>query len=86
VKHYVYILYSDKIDRYYIGKSSNPQSRLDHHNSNYNRIWTKRGKPWRILNRIEFENNTEASKAELFIKKQKSRKFIEKIIRDGWGG
>ncbi|RUA30101.1 MAG: GIY-YIG nuclease family protein, partial [Bacteroidetes bacterium] len=34
--HWIYILYSQKIDKYYIGSSSNVQKRLEFHNSEYN--------------------------------------------------
>ncbi|MEQ8625399.1 MAG: GIY-YIG nuclease family protein [Vicingaceae bacterium] len=82
--YFVYILYSERIDKYYVGKSENPNNRLNYHNSDNNRIWTKRGKPWESKTSIEFENEAQATKAERFIKKQKSRKFIEKIISEGW--
>ena len=82
--YFVYLLYSERIDKYYVGKSENPANRLNYHNSEVNNIWTKRGKPWESKTTIEFENEAQASKAERFIKKQKSRKFIEKIINEGW--
>ncbi|NEN22141.1 GIY-YIG nuclease family protein [Cryomorpha ignava] len=84
MEYYVYILYSKSIDRYYVGKSENPNKRFLYHNSEHNKIWTKRGKPWTLEKIISFENSTQASKVELFIKKQKSIKFIQKIIKDGW--
>jgi putative endonuclease len=76
MSYFVYILYSEKIDKYYVGKTENPKVRLEFHNSDHNRIWTKRGQPWKIVKLIEFENSTLSSKSERFIKKQKSRKFI----------
>ena len=76
MSYFVYILYSEKIDKYYVGKTENPKVRLEFHNSDLNRIWTKRGQPWEIVKLIEFENSTLSSKSERFIKKQKSRKFI----------
>ena len=82
--YFVYILYSESIDKYYIGKTENLENRLNYHNSSSNKIWTKRGKKWKLIKSIEFKNSTLASKAERFIKKQKSRKFIQKIINEGW--
>lgn len=76
MSYFVYILYSEKIDKYYVGKTENQKVRLEFHNSDLNRIWTKRGQPWEIVKLIEFENSTLSSKSERFIKKQKSRKFI----------
>ena len=78
--YYDYILYSKSIDKYYVGKTENPEGRWRYHNSALNQIWTKRGKPW------ELENSTLSSKAERFIKKQKSRKFIQEIVELGWKG
>ncbi|GAB5538299.1 MAG: hypothetical protein Salg2KO_04020 [Salibacteraceae bacterium] len=84
--HYVYILYSASIDKYYIGESENVKKRLVHHNSEMNQNWTRRGRPWHLVKEIEFADSKAASKAERFIKRQKSRKFIEKIVREGWSG
>ncbi len=84
--YFVYILYSLSIDKYYIGKSQNVDNRLTYHNSKFNTIWTKRGKPWVLEKVLEFSDSKEASKAETFIKKQKSRYFIEKIITNGFTG
>ena len=84
--YYVYILYSKSIDKYYVGKTENPEGRLRYHDSALNQIWTKRGKPWELVKLIEFENSTLSSKAERFIKKQKSRKFIQEIVELGWKG
>lgn len=41
MEHYVYILYSPGIDKYYVGKSANPTERLKFHNSDLNKIWTR---------------------------------------------
>jgi len=84
--HFVYILYSKKLGKYYIGKSAKPTQRLDSHNGAFNRNWTKRGQPWQLKMLIEFENSSTASKVEVFIKRQKSRDFIETIIENGWRG
>jgi len=82
--HWIYILYSKKIDKYYIGSSSNVQKRLEFHNSEYNKIWSKRGQPWELVFSHQFETKSDALKAEIFIKKQKSRIFISTLIKDGW--
>ncbi len=63
MSYFVYILYSEKIDKYYVGKTENPKVRLEFHNSDLNRIWTKRGQPWEIVKLIEFENSTLSSKS-----------------------
>jgi putative endonuclease len=82
--HFVYILYSGKLNKYYVGKTADVNKRLAFHNSAYNTIWTKRGQPWILKASIPFANSHEASKAELFIKRQKSKAFIQKIIAKGF--
>jgi len=82
--YYIYILHSLKIDKYYIGSTSNIEKRLSFHNSERNKIWSKRGQPWSLVFSHEFQTKREALSAEKFIKKQKSRAFIEKLIRNGW--
>jgi len=58
---------------------------LENHNDQRNKKWTKNGQPWFLKKVIEFETKSDALKAEKFIKKQKSRVLIEKIIIEGWG-
>jgi len=79
----VYILYSEKINKFYIGSSSNIESRFEFHNSSLNRIWTKRGQPWKLKRTIDCKDNSEALKLELKIKRMKSRKYIEEIVKNG---
>ena len=82
--YWVYILYSERIDKYYIGATSNLQNRVNFHNSDFNKIWTSRGKPWELVFSHKFETHKDAFAAERFIKKQKSRVFILKLINEGW--
>ena len=82
--YYIYILYSKGIEKYYIGSTSNVENRLAFHNSEYNKIWSKRGRPWELVYSHEFSTKKEALVAERFIKKQKSRAFIKKLIAQGW--
>jgi len=42
---FVYILYSEKLDRFYIGSSYDPELRLHYHNLG-KKGWTKAGIPW----------------------------------------
>ncbi len=78
--HQVYILYSTSIDKYYAGSTSvGVELRLKRHNEG----WTKSiraGIPWALKYVKSFESKSEALSKERFIKKQKSRKFIEGLI------
>ena len=84
-QYYVYILYSELIDKFYVGQTVDIDKRLLFHNdSQRNNIWTKRGIPWVLKKAILFNSRAEALKAEKFIKSQKSRKVILDIIQNGY--
>ena len=82
--HFVYILYSESIRKYYIGCSSEPEKRLEFHNSPLNKIWSKRGQPWVLKRTFLFPDKTAALQAEKTIKRMKSKVFIEKIVENGF--
>lgn len=82
--YYVYILYSAKIDRYYIGSTADPAQRLrDHNFHERSRMWTRRGIPWEMKFQCKFETKAEAQRVERKLKKSKSRKVLEVIIESG---
>ena len=76
---YCYILFSEKIDKFYIGACTNLDRRLYEHNIGHS-TFTKSGIPWKIVFSEEFPDLSSAKKRELFIKKQKSRKFILSLL------
>ena len=77
---YTYILYSKKINKYYIGACTHLEIRLNEHNSGKSKF-TSRGIPWLIVFTEEHPSLAEAKKRETYIKKQKSRIFIESLLR-----
>ncbi len=79
MKHFIYILYSDLRNRYYIGSSENVERRLERHNQGATKS-TKSGRPWKIVYTEEYESKSDALKRELYIKRMKSRVYIEKLI------
>ncbi len=83
-KHFVYILHSAKIDKYYVGYSKTPEKRLEFHNSDLNKIWSKRGQPWELKTTIPFDSKEEAMAVERKIKSFKNKSAIESIIKNGW--
>jgi putative endonuclease len=80
MRYYVYIIYSQSKDRYYIGYSHNPAERLTEHNLGAT-ISTRSGRPWILVYQEEFPNKHDAIIREAKIKKMKSRKFIESLLR-----
>lgn len=80
--YFVYILRSLKNSRYYTGFTKDVGKRLIEHNSGL----TKGNRylaPFELIYTETFENETDARKREYYIKSQKSRKFIEKLISMG---
>ncbi len=79
---YIYILYSLKANKYYVGLTSDVNRRLEEHNdtSKVNK-YTSKYLPWKLVMFFEVsESRGEALIVERFIKKQKSRVFLEKLI------
>ena len=81
---YVYILYSEKIDRYYIGYSINPEKRLiEKHNKGAVKA-TRIGAPYILKAKKALSTELEAIQEEKRIKKMKSRKYVESLINGNW--
>jgi len=48
---YIYILYSESFNQYYVGSSENPWRRLNEHNTSKFNSFTSKYRPW-ILNAV----------------------------------
>ena len=81
--YWVYILYSEKCDRYYIGYSADVIARLERHNAGMVTA-TRNCKPYQIKATKRFNTELEARKEEHRVKKQKSRKYLEHLIAGNW--
>ena len=79
---YVYILYSSKLNRYYIGSTElAPEQRLELHlskNYGYSK-YTAKADDWIVYESSICNNISTARKVERYIKRMKSRKFIESL-------
>jgi len=75
-----YILQSEKSGRYYIGHSSDLEQRLTAHNAGNVRATRNKG-PWKCVYFNEYDTKIEANRRELEIKKKKSRKYIDYLIK-----
>ncbi|MBG6110260.1 putative endonuclease [Flavobacterium sp. CG_23.5] len=81
--YFIYIIYSKKLDRYYIGTTDKVEVRLLEHNSGfYNDSYTVKGIPWELNLSFECESSEKAYRLEKFLKRMKSRVFLEKVIVD----
>ncbi len=77
--YYIYILQSLKDPSYYIGYSSNVESRLKQHNQGKSKF-TKGHRPYRVIHTESFQTKKEAKSKEQFIKRFKNiKKYLEMI-------
>ena len=75
----MYILFSEKLNKYYIGACIDIERRLYEHNIGHSKF-TSLGVPWKLVYKEEFETLASAKKRELQVKRMKSRKYIEELI------
>ena len=78
----VYILYSTKLDKYYIGFSSDIKDRLVKHNRK-SKGFSSLGRPWIIVYTESFNNKKDAMSREKQLKSWKNRERLETLIRKG---
>jgi putative endonuclease len=76
---FVYIIYSAKVNKYYIGACTNLERRLYEHNIGHS-TFTSTGVPWELKYTEQFSSLPEAKKREKEIKNRKSRVYIESLI------
>ncbi len=75
MEYVVYILYSKKKLRYYVGQTHNIKGRLVRHNYGFVPS-TKSGLPWVLITTFDVENRSEAMKLEKKIKKRGIKRFL----------
>lgn len=78
---YIYILYSKRSDKYYVGHTNDPERRLSEHNLIEGNKYTAKYRPWSLVSRFPVsENRSNAITIEKYIKSRKSRNLIRKLI------
>ena len=82
--YFVYIIYSTKLDRYYIGSTSNVEERLKKHN-HIHKGYTKAGQPWILVYHETWNLKSAALAREKQLKNWKNRDRIKNLINDGPG-
>ena len=73
---FVYILYSEKRSRYYVGHTTDIIKRLKRHNLGVVPS-TKSGTPWKLVLQIEVLSRSEAMVLERRIKKRGAKRYID---------
>ena len=76
---YFYILFSESVNKYYVGSTSNLNERLKKHNTNH-KGFTGGVKDWTIVYSEPYPSKSKALARERSIKKLKSRSKIIKLI------
>ncbi|WP_026977095.1 GIY-YIG nuclease family protein, partial [Flavobacterium tegetincola] len=78
--HTVYILHSEKLNRYYIGYTSNIDVRLDFHsNDSQTRKFTYKADDWKLYLSINCSSKPQALAIEKHIKAMKSKTYIDNL-------
>ena len=82
----VYVLYSQKSNKFYVGSSrqNTAETRIKAHNAGKTRS-TKYGRPWVIIYEKEFDTYTEARKNEIFFQSGQGREYFRKVGRVVYG-
>lgn len=79
--YYVYIIYSEKLDKKYIGYSTDLKQRMSYHNSKRS-PFTARGIPWKLIYYEAFLSEEDAKREELFLKSGKGRERIKFLLQN----
>ncbi|MCP9199652.1 GIY-YIG nuclease family protein [Gramella sp. GC03-9] len=81
--HYLYILFSEKINRFYVGETNDVEFRIKLHNDHhFKSSFTNAANDWKVALKFETACKEEALYLEKFLKRMKSKKFIEKVIEE----
>ncbi len=79
---YVYILFSEKLNKYYVGTTDDTERRIEEHNNiKYKNSFTSLGIPWTMAYTIICQSSSQAYKIENHIKAMHSKKYIQNLIQ-----
>ena len=79
--HQVYILHSQKLNRFYIGFTSNLEQRLVFHKNPENRKFTYNVSDWILFFTIDCNSKKHGLQIEKHIKSMKSKVYIENLVK-----
>jgi len=78
----VYILFSKKLDRFYIGSCKDLSYRMDQHlNKDFIKSFTARAEDWELYLFIDELAYRQARLIEMHLKKMKSKIYIQNLIK-----
>jgi len=76
----VYVMYSAKFEKIYIGYTSDLLSRFRSHNELATKGWAIKFRPWQIVHTEIFESKFEAIRREKQLKTANGREWIWRLI------
>ncbi len=79
---FVYIIYSSKCDKYYIGQTDGLEKRLYEHNHHKGGKFSSTCLPWQLKYHETYDTRIESIRREKEIKDKKSRKYILALINN----
>jgi putative endonuclease len=74
----VYVLWSRRLKKRYIGCTSDIENRVREHNAGRQRF-TKGGIPWLLIYSEQVQNLNEARKREVYLKGRSGRQFLDNL-------
>ena len=80
IEYAVYILYSKKYDRIYIGLTSNLTARFKSHNELGTKGYTKRYRLWEVIFVDFYKSKREAMSRERYLKSGVGRSWIHQYL------
>jgi putative endonuclease len=77
-----YVLHSSTLDRFYTGSCKDFRFRLEEHIGKvYPRSFTSNSDDWKLFLLVEDLSYTQARAIELHVKKMKSNKYIQSLVK-----
>jgi putative endonuclease len=80
----VYILYSKKFDKTYVGFTNSIIQRFYSHNFHATKGYTIKYRPWEVVYVEFFDNKSEAIKRETWLKSGIGREYIVRLKETGY--
>ena len=78
----VYVLYSPKFSKIYVGFTSDLNQRIKSHNELGQKGWAVKFRPWVIVHSEQFSEKQDAMYREKELKAAKGREWIWSLIND----
>jgi len=72
----VYILFSDNLQKYYVGQTSDLEKRIQNHNFGKS-AFTSKGIPWKLVHIFACSNRSEAIRLETSIKRRGIKRYLQ---------